>query len=122
MRILITTTAPELDSPIDPNFGRAVCFVAVETDTMDWQAYPNPAATAPGGAGIQAAQFVSEQKAEGVISGDFGPKAHQALMAAGVGMLLAGDSASARQAVDRFKRGELERLTESGRQGKASRG
>ncbi len=120
MRIMITTTNPEFDSPVDPNFGRGAYFVVVETNSMEWQAYPNPAVGAPGGAGIQAAQFVSEHKAERVISGDFGPKAHQALMAAGVGMYLAGASASARQAVAHLEAGELERLGGSPRQGSKS--
>jgi predicted Fe-Mo cluster-binding NifX family protein len=108
MRLVVTTTTPDLDSPVDPRFGRGAYFVVVDSSTMEWQAHPNPAAAASGGAGIRAASFVAEQKADGVISGDFGPNAHQALAAAGIGMYLFGESASARQAVQRFKVGELE--------------
>jgi len=119
MKIVVTTTTPDLDSPVDPRFGRGGYFVLVDADTMEWQAHPNPAAAASGGAGIRAAQFVAEQKADGVISGDFGPNAHQALTAAGIGMYLFGGSASARQAVERFKAGELE--TPSGAAGQGGR-
>ncbi len=122
MRIIVMTTTPDLDSPVDPRFGRGAYFVVVDTSTMEWQAHPNPAAAASGGAGIQAAQFVAERKAEAVISGDFGPNAHQALTAAGVGMYLFGASASARQAVERFKAGELERAGGSAREGRQPRG
>jgi predicted Fe-Mo cluster-binding NifX family protein len=109
MRIIVTTTAPDVDSPVDRRFGRGAYFLVADPGTMEWHAVPNPAAAAPGGAGIRAAQFVSEQKADGVISGDFGPNAHQALTAAGVAMYLLGDSATARQALERFKAGELAR-------------
>jgi predicted Fe-Mo cluster-binding NifX family protein len=122
MRIVVTATTPDLDSPVDPRFGRGAYFVVVDTNTMEWQAHPNPAAGASGGAGIRAAQFVAEQKAEGVISGDFGPNAHQALTAAGVGMYLFGASSSARQAVERFKAGELESPGGSVGQGRRPRG
>jgi predicted Fe-Mo cluster-binding NifX family protein len=122
MRIVVTTTTPDLDSPVDPRFGRGAYFVLIDADTMDWQAHPNPAAAASGGAGIRAAQFVAEQKADGVISGDFGPNAHQALAAAGIGMYLFGGSASARQAVERFKAGELETPGGSVEQGRRSGG
>jgi predicted Fe-Mo cluster-binding NifX family protein len=122
MRIVVTTTTPDLDSPVDRRFGRGAYFVVVDTSTMEWQAHANPAAAASGGAGIRAAQFVSEQKAEGVIGGDFGPNAHQALMAAGIGMYLVGDSASARQAVERFKVGELESPGGAAGKGRQPRG
>lgn len=122
MRIVVTTTTPDLDSPVDPRFGRGAYLVLVDADTMEWQAHPNPAAAASGGAGIRAAQFVAEQKADGVISGDFGPNAHQALTAAGIGMHLFGGSASARQAVERLKAGELEIPGGSGWQGRRPRG
>jgi len=118
MRIVVTTTTPDLDSPVDLRFGRAAYFVVVDTSTMEWQAHPNPAAAAPGGAGIRAAQFIAEQKVESVISGDFGPNAHQALAAAGIGMYLFGASASARQAVERFKAGQLESPSGSGGRGR----
>jgi predicted Fe-Mo cluster-binding NifX family protein len=122
MRIVVTTTSPDLDSPVDPRFGRGACFVLVDTSTMEWQAHPNPAAAASGGAGIRAAQFVAEQKADGVISGDFGPNAHQALTAAGIGMYLIGGSASGRQAVERFMAGELESPGGPAGQGRRPRG
>ena len=63
---------------------------------------------APGGAGIQAAQFVTGQKAEAVISGDFGPHAFEALHAAGVPMYLFGDCRTVREVMVQFKAGQLQ--------------
>jgi predicted Fe-Mo cluster-binding NifX family protein len=110
MKIILTTTSPNLDSEIDPRFGRGAFLLLVDTDTMQADAHPNPGVNASGGAGIQAAQFVTDRKAEAVISGDFGPHAFDALKAAGVAMYVYGDCRTANEAVERFKAGTLERV------------
>ena len=111
MKIILTTTSPSLDAEIDPRFGRGAYFIVVDIDTLDWQAQPNPGIGASGGAGTLAAQFVANQNAEAVISGDFGPNAYEALQAAGVAMYLFGTSRTASEAVNRFKAGKLERVS-----------
>jgi predicted Fe-Mo cluster-binding NifX family protein len=83
MKIILTTASPCLDSEVDPRFGRGAYLLVVDTDTLEWQPHPNPGASTPCGAGIQAAQFVIDQKAGAVLSGDFGPHAFDALQAAG---------------------------------------
>jgi predicted Fe-Mo cluster-binding NifX family protein len=120
MKIILTTSVPNIDSDIDPRFGRGAYLLVVDTDTMDAKGQPNPGVNASGGAGIQVAQFVVEQKAEAVISGDFGPNAFDALKAAGITMYLYGDCHTARQAVGRFKVGKLQQVgapTQSGHHG-----
>jgi predicted Fe-Mo cluster-binding NifX family protein len=110
MKIVITTTSPTLDSEVDPRFGRGAYLLIIDTATLDWQAYPNPGVTASGGAGIQAAQFVTGQKAEAVISGDFGPHASEALDAAGLPMYVFGNCRTAREVVAQFKAGQLRQV------------
>jgi predicted Fe-Mo cluster-binding NifX family protein len=110
MKIILTTISPDIDSEVDPRFGRAGHFLLVDTDTLEWQAFPNPGATASGGAGIQAAQFVTDQKCEAVISGDFGPNAYNALKAAGLPMYLLGSCHTPREAIERYLSGQLEPL------------
>ncbi len=110
MKIILTTTSAELDANIDPRFGRGAYFVVVDTDTLSWQAHPNPGVNAGGGAGSLAAQFAANQKAEAVISGDFGPNAYNALQAAGIAMFLFGTSRTGREAVENYKAGRLERV------------
>ena len=92
MKLIVTATAPNLEAPVDPRFGRGAYFVVVDTDTMQWQAHQNEAVNAAGGAGSQAAQFAAQQDAEAVISGDFGPNAYIALAAGEVKMYLLGTS------------------------------
>ena len=110
MKIILTTTSPNLDSDIDPRFGRGAYFLVVDCDSLAWEAHPNPGVGAAGGAGSLAAQFAANQKAAAVISGDFGPNAYNALQAAGVEMYLFGTSQTGRDAVERFKAGQLERV------------
>jgi predicted Fe-Mo cluster-binding NifX family protein len=108
MKIILSTTSPSLDSDVDPRFGRCAYLLVVDTDTMQWEAHPNPGVNASGGAGIQAAQFVADQKAGIALSGDFGPHAFAALQAAGVSMYIYGSCHTAREAVEHFKAGTLE--------------
>jgi predicted Fe-Mo cluster-binding NifX family protein len=110
MKIIITATSPTLDSEVDPRFGRGAYLLMINTATLDWQAYPNPGVTASGGAGIQAAQFVTSQKAEAVISGDFGPHAFEALDAAGLPMYVFGNCRTVREVVAQFKAEQLQRI------------
>jgi len=107
MKIVISAISPDLDSGIDPRFGRAAYFIAVDTNTSKWQAYPNPAAEALGGAGTQAAQYIANQGVRVVVSGDFGPNACTALKAAGIGMYLLGTSQTVREAVENYRAGQL---------------
>ena len=110
MKIVLTTLSPNLDSEVDPRFGRAANLLVVDTDTLEWKAESNPGASASGGAGIRAAQFVADQHAQAAISGDFGPHAFEALQAAGIAMYLYGDCQNAHQAIERFKAGQLQRV------------
>jgi predicted Fe-Mo cluster-binding NifX family protein len=110
MKIILTTTSPNLDSEVDPRFGRGGYFLVVDSDLLEWEAHPNPGVGAAGGAGTLAAQFVANQKARAVISGDFGPNAYNALDAAGIEMYLFGTSRTGREAIERFKAGNLERV------------
>ena len=110
MKIIITTVAPNIESEVDPRFGRGAYLLVVDPDTLEWQAYPNPGVNAPGGAGIKAAQLVAEQKVDAVISGDFGPHAFDALNAANVPMYVFGATRTVREAIARFNAGQLERV------------
>jgi len=107
MKIAVTATGPDLDAQVDPRFGRCAYFIFVDTDTMEFEAVPNPYVSAMGGAGIQAAQLVANKGATAVLSGAFGPNAAQTLSAVGVQMY-PNVMGTVREAVERFKRGELQ--------------
>jgi predicted Fe-Mo cluster-binding NifX family protein len=73
---------------------------------MAFEAVDNPAVGAAGGAGIQAAQFIVEQGADAVISGNVGPNAFDVLEAANVPVYLF-NGGTVRDAVTAYKAGDL---------------
>ena len=110
MKIIITASSSSLDAKFDMRFGRCAYFLALDTDTMEWEAFPNPGINASGGAGTQAAQFVAKRKVAAVISGDFGPNASSALNAAGILMYLNKSDGNIQDIVKRFNAGELQQV------------
>lgn len=118
MTIIVTSSAADLDAALDPRFGRAAYFLAVDPATMTWKAHPNPAVDASGGAGPQAVQFIAGLKAEAVISGAFGPNAYRALDAAGIPMFVYAQAGTVRQAVEAYRAGRLERAALPSRGGR----
>ena len=106
MKIAVSSQGDTLDAPASPVFGRCPTYLFVEPETMEFEAVPNPAMNQAGGAGIQAAQFVVNQGADAVLSGNLGPNAYDVLQAAGVpGFLVSGGTV--RQAVEAYKAGQL---------------
>ena len=105
MKVAVSASGPDLESAVDPRFGRCQYLTIVDTDSMDFESTPNPAISAPGGAGIQAAQFVVQKGAKAVLTGRCGPNAYQVFQSSGVDVIT-GVSGTVREAVERFKRGE----------------
>ena len=106
MKTAVTSSGPTLDADVDPRFGRCAYFLIVETDTMVCEAVENTNAALGQGAGIQSAQLLAGKQVKSVLTGSCGPKAYDALSAAGVGVIL-GCSGVARQVLERFKGGQL---------------
>jgi predicted Fe-Mo cluster-binding NifX family protein len=75
---------------------------------MQFEAVPNMAAGASGGAGIQAAQAIANKDVKLLITGNVGPKAFQALAAAGI-EVATGAFGTVREAVEKYKSGELDK-------------
>ncbi len=107
MKIAVTAQGPTLDSLVDPRFGRAPYYILVDTETMQFESLENPYVQALSGAGIQAAQLVVNKGAEAVLTGSCGPNSFQVLQSAGVKVLV-GVVGKVKEAVERFKKGELQ--------------
>ena len=106
MKIAITATQPSLDARVDPRFGRCLCFLILETDTMDFEAVENTNAALGGGAGIQSAKLMADKAVRFVLTGNCGPNAYQVLSAAGIGVIV-GCCGRVADAVERFQTGQL---------------
>ena len=109
MIVAISIASASPDAALDPRFGRAAAFLLADTGTGQRRVVANPAASASGGAGVQAAEFVIRQGAQAVISGRFGPKASEVLAAAHVSLYRA-PSGTANSLLRELQDGTLERV------------
>ncbi len=88
MKVAVSAQRPVIDSPVDPRFGRASWFLICDTEGGEVEVIENTAnAEASQGAGIQSAQLIARRSVDVVVSGNMGPKAFEALQAAGVTMV-----------------------------------
>jgi predicted Fe-Mo cluster-binding NifX family protein len=84
---------------MDPRFGRAAKFVIVDGDSGAVEVVDNAEGVAAAhGAGIAAAQLMAQRGVACVITGRVGPKAEQALQAAGI-RIVTGDWSTVREAL-----------------------
>ena len=112
MKLALSAKGDNLDAPLDPRFGRCAYYLVINPDDMSFEAFKNDSAFLGGGAGIQAAQFLSSKGVDAVITGNCGPNAVQTLAAAGVD-LFAGQAGIVREVVERFKNGSLRSTNEA---------
>jgi len=85
MKIAITSKGSDLESQVDPRFGRAKYILVIDVDTLAFQVIDNAEnVNAFKGAGIQAATMISDKGAEVLLTGHCGPNAFTTLKAAGV--------------------------------------
>jgi len=106
MKIAVSSSGRDLDSQVDPRFGRCAYFVIVETDDMSFEAFDNENIALGGGAGIQSAQFVGSKGAKAVITGNCGPNAVQTLSVSRIDVFV-GNSGTVREVIEKYTRGEI---------------
>ena len=112
MKVAVSSTGKDLESQLDPRFGRCGYFIIVETEDMSFEAFENENVGMSGGAGIQSASFVSSKGAKAVLTGNCGPKAIHALTAGGL-EVFTGLTGTIKDVVEKYKKGEQRPVTEA---------
>jgi predicted Fe-Mo cluster-binding NifX family protein len=112
MKICITSGGDRLDSKVDPRFGRCAYFTFADIDTLEFECIENPNIQSMGGAGVQSAQLVASKGVKAVVTGNVGPNAFQTLDAAGIEIFI-GASGTVKDAIEKFKKGELDKTSDS---------
>ncbi len=108
-KIAVSCDGPGLDDPVESRFGRAAGFMIVDPETLEFEYLDNGSSQAMArGAGIQAAENVARSGAKVVLTGYVGPKAFQTLQAAGVRIGQNMENLTVREAVERYKTGQIE--------------
>lgn len=110
MKIAVTAREKDLNSAIDPRFGRCFYFILVDLKSKETEIIDNLGEDVSGGAGIQAAQKLVKKNIEAVITGSVGPNAMEILQAAGIKVYLAVES-NVRENLTKFQAGELNLIT-----------
>ncbi len=107
MKVAVTSQGRELDSPVDPRFGRARFFLVADTETGEFSAIDNEQnLNVAQGAGIQAGRNVVELGVAAVVTGHVGPKAFATLQAGGV-QVYTGATGTVADAIEQFRAGAL---------------
>ncbi len=106
MKICVTAQGNNLDTQVDPRFGRCQYFIIVDPETQEFEAIQNPNISAMGGAGVQSGQLVAGKNVKAILTGNVGPNAFQTLQAAGV-EVIAGISGSVKEVVEKYNKGEF---------------
>jgi predicted Fe-Mo cluster-binding NifX family protein len=107
MKIAISATGTNLETMVDPRFGRCQYFIYADPETLQFEAADNNGATAGGGAGIATAQTLAAKGVEAVLTGNCGPNAHQVLTAAGI-KVITGVSGKVKDAIQDYKAGKFQ--------------
>ena len=106
MKIAITSMGDNLESCLEPRFGRCKYFFTIDTETKNYKVILNEHSMAMGGAGIRAAEKISHNGVDIVITGDAGPNAIRILNAAGI-QVITNAFGTINEVLEKFKNGEL---------------
>ena len=106
MKIAISSTGKDLSFQVDHRFGRCAYFIIIETDDMSFEACENENIALSGGVGIQSASFIISKGVKAVLTGNCGPKAMQTFEA-GEAEVFTGQTGTVKEAVERYKNGNL---------------
>lgn len=112
MKIGITAQGSSLDSEVDPRFGRCEYFIIVDSDSLEFEVIENFSVEAASGAGVQSGQLVATKGVKAILTGNIGPNAFQVLQAAGI-EVITGVSGKVKEAIEKYKRGELKSVESS---------
>jgi len=117
MRVAVTAQGKDVDSQIDPRFGRTKFIIVVDTETGDIEIQDNTVnLNAIQGAGIQTGQNIANLDVDAVITGNVGPNAFRTLSAAKVKVFLA-ENQTVQEVIHSLKIGELKELNSASVEG-----
>jgi predicted Fe-Mo cluster-binding NifX family protein len=89
MKVAITSKGADIDSPVDPRFGRAPYVIIFDSESNEFESLDNlENVNRLKGAGIHAATMISEKGAEVLMTGYCGPNAIKTLNAAKIKVVL----------------------------------
>jgi predicted Fe-Mo cluster-binding NifX family protein len=112
MKVAITASGGDLNSPVDRVFGRARYFVITDPEETNVEALENSQnVNAAQGAGIQSARQIANKSVDVVLTGNVGPNAFRALEAVSIKVYqFESDTLTVRDALTAWKEGRLQEV------------
>ena len=110
MKIAVSSSEGNVDSPVDPRFGRCRIFLIVDMETMKAEPVTNSSIYSAHGAGIGAAQKVASIGVKAVITGHVGPNAYTALSKTDI-KIYTGATGTVKDALTQYNKGKLKEAT-----------
>lgn len=109
MKIAIPADHRSMDTVVCPSFGRSPYYLIYDREDNEATFIENNAAGSQGGAGIQAAQILVDQKVKAVLTPRCGKNAADVLKAAGI-QLYKSRNVSLKENIEAYTTGQLEVL------------
>ena len=112
MKVAITASGEDLNSPVDRVFGRARYFVITDPEETIVEVLENSQnVNAAQGAGIQSARQIANKSVDVVLTGNVGPNAFRALDAVSIKVFqFESDVLTVRDALTAWKAGRLQEM------------
>ncbi len=107
MKIAVAATGPTLDAKVERRLGLCAYLLIVDTESLDFEAVPVPDAAAGRGSGLKVIALALAQDTSVILAGYVSPDIARTLRQNGVEVVTS-VSGSAREAVERYRRGEVE--------------
>lgn len=101
MKIAISSLGQEINSQIDPRFGRCRFFAVVDTRDMQLVVFENENADQTGGVGIRSAAFLINKGVDLVITGRCGPNAMDVFNEKGI-PVISDQAGTVEEALERY--------------------
>jgi len=108
LRIAISAEGPDLKARVGDRFGLSQYLVIVDSETMAFEAVPNPGGSGRRGAGIQAVVIAITKEVNTVLTGYISPTAKRHLSANGIGVLT-GVSGTVAEVLEKYRKGDLQK-------------
>ena len=110
MKICISATGPTEDSQVSPVFGRCPYFLIFDEEEGKFAAVKNEALQVARGAGIAAAQKISNLGCQVLLTGNVGPHAFWALKQAKIKIFTVSFGKSIKEVLKEYREGKLKEI------------
>jgi len=106
MKIAVSATGGSISAKVDERFGRCAYFVIVDSDTMKFSAFGNPASELSAGIETATMRELAKYKVEVLLTDRVGGNTRKALDAAGI-KIVSGSVGTVREAVEKYLKSQL---------------